>query len=185
VSVRAGVVGAGWLPATARAMAHALQQGTSREAEQTAQQWERLPYSRSSFEDVGHTVGQLMTANHSRIEEQLIQQYQVPPEAYSISVGLDRVSIPMEEPLARPVGRPKADAPKHPGGPQLPDGLLRHADAQRQRGAGPAHPSLWPDAQGRRGIDRGGPRAPNGLNPLLLCALTILCSGLSRPLDKF
>lgn len=114
VSVRAGVVGAGWLPATARAMAHALQQGTSREAEQTAQQWGRLPYSRSSFEDVGHTVGQLMTANHSRIEEQLIQQYQVPPEAYSISVGLDRVSIPMAEPLARPVGRPKAGAPKSP-----------------------------------------------------------------------
>ena len=36
VSVRAGVVGAGWLPATARAMAHALQQGTSREAEQNS-----------------------------------------------------------------------------------------------------------------------------------------------------
>lgn len=112
VSLRAGVIGAGWLPATAGAMAHALQQGTSREAEELARQWGRLPYSRSSFEDVGHTVGQLLTSNYSRIEEQLIQQYQVPSEAYSVSVGLDRVSIPMEEELPRPVGRPKANAPK-------------------------------------------------------------------------
>ena len=33
VSVRAGVVGDGWLPHTARVMAHEMQQGTSREAE--------------------------------------------------------------------------------------------------------------------------------------------------------
>jgi hypothetical protein len=114
VSERVGVVGAGWLPATARAMAHALQQGTSREAEALATEWNRLPYSRSSFEDVGHTVGQLLTANRSQIEEQLIQEYKIPPEAYSISVGLDRVTIPMEEELPRPVGRPKADAPRRP-----------------------------------------------------------------------
>ncbi|MCP4200699.1 MAG: ISKra4 family transposase, partial [bacterium] len=33
VSLRSGVVGDGWLPNAARAMAHAVQQGTSREAE--------------------------------------------------------------------------------------------------------------------------------------------------------
>src|SRR5216683_1087816 len=62
VSLRAGVVGDGWLPHTARAMAHAGQQGTSREAETRAQEWGRLPYSRSSFERVTHLVGALNVA---------------------------------------------------------------------------------------------------------------------------
>ena len=54
VSLRAGVVGDGWLPQTARAMSHAVQQGTSREAQATAQEFGRLPYSRASFERVAH-----------------------------------------------------------------------------------------------------------------------------------
>ncbi len=43
VSLRCGVVGDGWLPGTAQAMAHHLQQGTSREAETTARMLGRLP----------------------------------------------------------------------------------------------------------------------------------------------
>ena len=39
VSLRAGVVGDGWLPRTARAMSYAVQQGTSREAQATAQEF--------------------------------------------------------------------------------------------------------------------------------------------------
>lgn len=54
VSVRARVVVDGWLPHTARAMAHLLAQGTSREAEATGRELARLPYSRLSFEQVGH-----------------------------------------------------------------------------------------------------------------------------------
>ena len=57
VSLRCGAVGEGWLPGTAQAMAHQLQQGTSREAATTAQLLGRLPYSRSSFESVGQEVG--------------------------------------------------------------------------------------------------------------------------------
>src|SRR5215475_10942875 len=54
VSLRCGAVADEWLPATAQAMAHQLQQGTAREADITAQQLGRLPYSRASFESIGH-----------------------------------------------------------------------------------------------------------------------------------
>ena len=114
VSLRAGAVGDGWLPHTARAMAHAVQQGTSREAEATAGEFGRLPYSRSSFERVAHLVGALTVADHQDIEDALIDAYEVPQAARSISVSLDRVSVPMEEPRRRPVGRPRKGAPKKP-----------------------------------------------------------------------
>lgn len=114
VSLRAGVVGDGWLPRTARTMAHGVQQGTSREAQATAAEYGRLPYSRSSFERVAHLVGALSVADHRDIEDALIDAYEVPAEARSVSVSLDRVSVPMEEPRARPVGRPKKGAPKKP-----------------------------------------------------------------------
>jgi hypothetical protein len=100
VSLRCGAVGEGWLPGVAQAMAHQLQQGTSREAEETARQLGRLPYSRSSFESVGHEVGRQYTAARADIEEGLIEGYDLPPEVTSVSVALDRVSVPMEEAVA-------------------------------------------------------------------------------------
>src|SRR6516225_4314734 len=114
VSLRAGVVGDGWLPRTARAMSYAVQQGTSREAQATAQEFGRLPYSRASFERVAHLVGALAVADHQDIEDALIDAVEVPQEAASVSVALDRVSVPMEEPRPRPAGRPKKGAPKRP-----------------------------------------------------------------------
>jgi hypothetical protein len=114
VSLRTGVVGDGWLPRTARAMAHAVQQGTSREAKATAEELGCLPYSRASFERVAHLVGALAVAGHQDVEDALIDAFEVPTEASSISVSLDRVSVPMEEPRPRPVGRPRKNAPKKP-----------------------------------------------------------------------
>jgi hypothetical protein len=114
VSLRAGVVGDGWLPRTARAMAHEVQKGTSREAEASAVELDRLPYSRASFERVAHLVGALAVADRQDIEDALIDAYEIPAEVRSISASLDRVSVPMEEPRRRPVGRPKKGAPKNP-----------------------------------------------------------------------
>lgn len=114
VSLRVGVVGDGWLPRTVRVMAHEVQKGTSREAEATAREYGRLPYSRSSFERVAHLAGALAVADDQDIEDALIDAYEVPDEACSVSVSLDRVSVPMEEPRPRPVGRPRKGAPKRP-----------------------------------------------------------------------
>lgn len=114
VSLRAQVVEDGWLPGTARAMAHLIARGTSREAETTAERLGVLPYSRSSFERIGHAVGVELVSRHHEIEEALIQGFEISPEAASVSVSLDRVSVPMEEPRPRPVGRPRKGAPKRP-----------------------------------------------------------------------
>ena len=114
VSLRAGVVADGWLPQTARAMAHEVQKATSREAEASARETGRLPYSRSSFERVGHAVGAVFVASHLAVEDALIEAYAVPAEARSVSISLDRVSVPMEEPRKRPRGRPKKGAAARP-----------------------------------------------------------------------
>lgn len=114
VSLRAGVVGDGWLPHTAAAMAHLLQQGTSREAEVTGQRIGRLPYSRSSFERVGHEVGVLAEVHRIEVDDALAEALAVPAEAASLSLSIDRVSLPMEEPRARPAGRPRKNAPRNP-----------------------------------------------------------------------
>jgi len=114
ISMRAGVVADGWLPGTARQVAHMLQQGTSREAEATAGQLRVLPYSRSSFERVGHAVGRKYVERAPVIERDLIDDEDVPDDARAISVSIDRVSIPMEEPRERPLGRPRKGSPKNP-----------------------------------------------------------------------
>jgi len=114
ISLRAGAVDGGWLPETATAMAHLLQQGTPREAEDTAHRVGRLPYSRSSFDRVGHAVGQRYAAQKTAIDDALIVALEIPAPAQSVSFGMDRVSLPLEEPRPRPVGRPRKDAPKRP-----------------------------------------------------------------------
>ncbi|MCC6337487.1 MAG: ISKra4 family transposase [Myxococcales bacterium] len=113
VSLRSGALN-GWLPEAAKPAAFLLQQGTSREAEATARALGVLPYSRSSFERVGHEVAELHAVVRDVVEDKLINAYVVPKKARSVSLSLDRVAVPMEEPRPRPVGRPRADAPKNP-----------------------------------------------------------------------
>ena len=111
VSLRSGAVADGWLPATAQAMAHQLQQGTARAAELTAQQLGRLPYSRSSFESIGQEVGRQYTAVQTELEEGLIEEYVMPVDTASVSVALDRVSVPMEEAVTPEDRRTQPGAP--------------------------------------------------------------------------
>lgn len=114
VSVRAGVLEGGWLPSAAQAMAYLMQQGTSREAEATARQLGRLPYSRSSFERVGQAVGGLFEASRLDVEEVLAESEPLAAEVRAVSASLDRVAVPMEEVRKRPRGRPRKGAPARP-----------------------------------------------------------------------
>ncbi len=114
ITRRAGVVGRGWLPKTASSMAHYMQGGTSRDAEATARQSGRLPYCRATFDRVAHEIGEDWLHHHADIEDELAQAFEIPENACSVSVALDRVCVPMEEPLAKPRGRPRKNAPKNP-----------------------------------------------------------------------
>jgi hypothetical protein len=102
VSLRSGAVADGWLPKTAQAMGHLIARGTSREAQQTSEELMRLPYSRSSFERIGHEVGAQYRRTAARVDQALIEAYEVPAEATSIAVSIDRVAVPMEEPVEQP-----------------------------------------------------------------------------------
>jgi hypothetical protein len=73
-----------------------------------------MDIARPSYERVGHLVGELYVKNHPEIENVLINAFEIPTEARSVSISIDRVSVPMEEPKKRPVGRPRKDAPKNP-----------------------------------------------------------------------
>jgi len=146
VSLRAGVVEDGWLPRAARAMAHAVQQGPSREAEASAREFGRLPYSRASFERVAHVVGALAVADQD-MEDALIDAVEVPEQAHSISVSLDRVSVPMEEPWRRPAGRPKKGAPKKPVERNFRMAYCATVTLHDEDGVGRAHDSLWMHAR--------------------------------------
>jgi hypothetical protein len=99
VALRAGAIDGVWLPATAREMAFDVQQLTSREAETNGRRRGRLPYSHSSFEHVAHVVGEMYVQRHQPIEQMLIEDFDVPKGARSVSVSLDRVSVPMEQRL--------------------------------------------------------------------------------------
>ena len=48
------------------------------------------------------------------VEDALAEVMALPDEAVAVSASIDRVSIPMEEPRPRPVGRPRTGAAKRP-----------------------------------------------------------------------
>ena len=114
ITLRTGAIGDGWLPTAAQAMAFLHQQAPSRDAQKTAQQLGRLPYSRASFERVAHEVGEQYLPNQADIEDELIQEFEIPKEACAVSLAVDRTALPMEEPRKRPAGRPRKGAPKRP-----------------------------------------------------------------------
>jgi hypothetical protein len=63
---------------------------------------------------MSHEVGALYGHQRPRVEAMLAEALEAPEGTHSLSVSLDRVAVPMEEPKKRPVGRPRKHAPKRP-----------------------------------------------------------------------
>lgn len=61
----------------------------------------RLPYSRSSIERVGHAVGAEHLSRREQVEPKRIEACELPPGIASVSVSVDRVAVPMEEPVPK------------------------------------------------------------------------------------
>lgn len=116
IAARVGALEGGWLRSTAEAIARVLQEMPTRPARALAESMKRLPYSRTSFEHVGHLVGERVVAALPEVEDGAARMLlaALDERVNSVSFAVDRVSIPMEESKPRPVGRPKKGAPKKP-----------------------------------------------------------------------
>jgi hypothetical protein len=116
VAARIGALEGGWLRSTAEAIARVLQEMPTRPAQALAESMKRLPYSRTSFEHVGHLVGARVVAVLPTVEDGVGRMLvaALDERVKSVSFAVDRVAIPMEESKPRPVGRPKKGAPKKP-----------------------------------------------------------------------
>jgi hypothetical protein len=92
-----GFVSGAWTPRAARAASHLMQGQTAREAAALVGDLHVMPYSRSSFARLGETMGTRWEEIRTEVEPRLREDFQVPEEALSVSVAIDRVSVPMDE----------------------------------------------------------------------------------------
>ena len=106
----AGLVEGLWTPFAAAAAGRLVQAEPSRDAVQTCKALHVMPYSRSSLERAGDGLGQRWEAIRGDAEDQLTAVFEIPEEATTLSVSVDRVSLPMEEPLLDNHGAVVVDA---------------------------------------------------------------------------
>ena len=85
-------------PGLAYALAEGYAQSPSRQAHEAMHTLLRLPPSRSTTERIAKGLGEAMGAGLRRIEGAVRATERLPQGACALSVGLDRTSVPMEEP---------------------------------------------------------------------------------------
>ncbi|MEK9726198.1 MAG: hypothetical protein VW405_22290 [Rhodospirillaceae bacterium] len=97
LELSAGLVDGLWTPLAAAAAGHLVQSEPSRDAVQTCRALHVMPYSRSSLERAGDLLGERWESIRCEAEDELMRGFIVPEEATTLSVSVDRVSLPMEE----------------------------------------------------------------------------------------
>ena len=94
----------GATPALAFRVALGYAQGPGRHAEEQMHADHRHPPSRSTLERLAKAIGTAVTRTAPRIEAIVREAEMLPEGARSVSVGIDRTTVPMEE--ERPAGTP-------------------------------------------------------------------------------
>jgi hypothetical protein len=108
LELRAGIVEGRYTPGAAVGLAHLNQAMPSREADEVARSLRVLPYSRSAQHRGGTAMGERWAEIEERESAQLIADLDIPVEARSLALSVDRVSMPMaedREPTARDIER--------------------------------------------------------------------------------
>ena len=85
-----------------------------RSAEQVLEMGGQLGVSKSTLERDMMALSAVWQQEQEALDEAAFSQLELPKEALWLAVSVDRTGLPFEEPAARPVGRPKAGAPKQP-----------------------------------------------------------------------
>lgn len=98
VDLRAGIVEGRFTPAAALGFARMAQAMPSREAEATCESLHVLPYSRTEHFRMGVELGSRWDELRAKAEPVLVTEMELHPAAASVSVAVDRVSMPMAEP---------------------------------------------------------------------------------------
>jgi len=93
LELRAGIVEGSWTPRAARQMADYIQELPGDRAAELCD----LPYSPASLQRLGRRLGDTWDDKRPSIDEALRSSIEVPNEAASISVAVDRVSVLMRE----------------------------------------------------------------------------------------
>lgn len=97
MELRAGIVEGRYTPGAAVGLAHMNQAMPSREADEVARSLGVLPYSRSAQHRGGTAMGARWAELEGTTAADLLSAVEVPEEARSIALAVDRVSMPMAE----------------------------------------------------------------------------------------
>lgn len=99
LDLRIGVVGERLLPDLGRAIGHLWSGETSREAEVTLETLGFRPPSRTLIEAGVLAIGGAVLADQAVLDEVVLADETVPDEVASVSIGMDRMAVQMEEQL--------------------------------------------------------------------------------------
>jgi hypothetical protein len=111
LELRAGIAHGRWFPEAYKAVGYLHQALPSREVKDAAAQLHVLPYSRATLVRAGEQVGDDWERIRVEGEDALMKAMEVPEAAAALSVSVDRVTVPMEEPIE--------PSPTDPDGPTI------------------------------------------------------------------
>jgi hypothetical protein len=97
MELRAGIVDGRYTPTAAEALAHLNQAVPSREADDLARCLRVLPYSRSTQFRGAYVVGERWGDLEEETFDRLIDNMEIPEEARSVTLSVDRATLPMAE----------------------------------------------------------------------------------------